>query len=147
MLQWQRPIILLNNIWKDRFISQRTKKRLLPALIFPTATYGAEFWVLKKVDKREIACFEFWCNRRLLHVSRVDKHTNEWVLEKIGPCRRLLDNINDRKLRFLGLKNLLFGTVPGKRGRGRPKTRISDNAKVIADISMADLLRLAQNWS
>ena len=83
----------------------------------------------------------------------MDKRTNEWIMEKIGPCRRLLDNIDDRKLRFLGhlaradglTKDLLFGTIPGKRGLGRPKTRMSDNVKDIADISMGELHRLAQN--
>ena len=44
-------------------------------------------------------------------------------------------------------KDLLIGTIPGKRGRGRPKTRMSDNVEDIADITMAELLRLAQNRS
>ena len=44
-------------------------------------------------------------------------------------------------------KDLLFGTIPGKRGRGRTNTRMSKNMKAIADISMAELLRLAQNRS
>ena len=116
-------MISLTNIWKDRSISERTKKRLLQALVFPIATYRAECWVLKKVDRRKIASFELWCYRRLLRVSWVDKRTNELVMEKIGQCRRLLDNIDDRKLRFLGhlartnglTKDLLFGTIPGKR--------------------------------
>ena len=34
-------------------------------------------------------------------------------------------------------KNRLLGAIPGKRGRGRPKTRMSDNVKDIVDISMA----------
>ena len=115
-------MISLTNIWKDRSISERTKKRLLQALVFSIATYGAECWVFKKVDRRKIASFELWCYRRLLRVSWVDKRTNEWVMEKIGPYRRLLDNIDDRKLRFLGhlartdglTKDLLFGTIPGR---------------------------------
>ena len=44
-------------------------------------------------------------------------------------------------------KDLLFGTIPGKSGRGRPKTRMPDNVKDIVDINMAELLRLAQNRS
>ena len=83
----------------------------------------------------------------------MDKRTNEWVLERIGSCRRLMDIINDRKLRFLGhvartdglTKDLLFGTTPGKRRRGRPKTRMADNVEDIAGISMAELHRMAQN--
>ena len=60
----------------------------------------------------------------LLRVSWMEGRTNERVLEKIGPCRRLFDNINGRKLRFMGhvartdglTKDLLFGTIPGKEG-------------------------------
>ena len=87
---------------------------------------------------------------RLVGLTNVQ---NQWVLEKIGPCRRILDKINERKLKFLGhitrtsgiTKDLLFGTVIGKRGRGRPKTRLSDNVKNIAIISMASLLEQAQD--
>ena len=35
-------MVSLNNIWEDRAISLRTKKRLLQALVFPIANYGAE---------------------------------------------------------------------------------------------------------
>ena len=117
----------------------------------PNSDIRSRLLVLKKVDRRKIASFEFWCYRKLLLVSWMDKRTNEWVLEKIVPCQRLLHNISDRKLRFLGhvartdglKKDLLLGTIPGK--RGRPKTRMSDNVKGIADISMVELLRRAQN--
>ena len=54
-------MISLTNVWKDRSISLRTKKRLLQALVFPIATYRAECWVLKKVHRRKIASFELWC--------------------------------------------------------------------------------------
>ena len=95
-------MIGLSNIWKDRSISQYTKLRLLQAHVLPIVTYGAEFWVLKKVDTNKITAFELWCYRRLLQISWVDKRTNQWVLEKIGPCSKLLDKINKRKLKFLG---------------------------------------------
>ena len=39
--------IALNNIWKDRSITLRTKLRLLNSLVFPIASYGSECWVLK----------------------------------------------------------------------------------------------------
>ena len=65
----KKTMVALTNIWKDRSISQRTKKRLVQALVFPIATYGAECWVLKKVDKLKITAFELWCYRRLLRVS------------------------------------------------------------------------------
>ena len=93
-------------------------------------------------------------------MSSVDKRTNEWVLKEIGETRRLLGSLNERKLKIPGhiarteglSKGILFGTVPGKRGpgkrgRGRPKTRLSDNVKDVARISMPTLHRLAQDRS
>ena len=85
----------------------------------------------------------------------MDKPTNDWIRGKIGLCPSPLDNINDRKMRYLGhvvrtdglTKDRLFGTIPGKRGRGRPEIRVFDNVKDIADISMVDLLRMARNRS
>ena len=47
-------MIGLSNIWKDRSISKYTKLRLLRALVFPIATYGAECWVLKRVDTNKL---------------------------------------------------------------------------------------------
>ena len=87
---------------------------------------------MKEVDKRKIASFELWCYRRLIRVSWVDRQTDEWVLEKIGPCQRLLDSISDRKPQLLGhvdradglTNDLLFGTIPGERRHGKPKTRM-----------------------
>jgi len=32
----------LNKIWKNRFITKKTKLRLVDALVFPIATYAAE---------------------------------------------------------------------------------------------------------
>lgn len=62
-------MIGLSNIWKDRSISQYAKLRLLRALVFPIATYGAECRVLKKVDTNKIAAFELCCYRRLPRIS------------------------------------------------------------------------------
>ena len=42
--------------------------------------------------------------------------------------------------------DLLIGTVYGKRGKGRPKTRYSDNIREFGgNRSFADLYRIAQN--
>ena len=85
----------------------------------------------------------------------MDRRTNEWVLKEIDEIQKLLESLNARKLKFLGhvantegiSKGILFGTVPGKRGRGRPKTRLSDNVKDVARISMPTLHRLAPDRS
>ena len=146
-------MISLTNIWKDRSISLRTKKQLLQTLVFPIATYGGEYFVLKKADEKLITDFELWCYRRLLRESWIDRRTNELVLQRIGESKRVLNSRTKRKLRFLGTvarsdrlsKDILSGKVPGRRNRGRPKRRLAENVKESAGISMAKLCGMAQN--
>ena len=78
----------LNNIWKDRGISISTKTRLLQALIWPIAIYSCDAWTLKQADERRISIFEMWCYRRILRTPYTEHRTNDWVLQKIGLCKR-----------------------------------------------------------
>jgi len=74
-----------------------------------------------------------------LRVSWTAKKTNEWVLNKAGAKRELLDTINARKLAYIGHttrkqgscleKEIMQGTMPGARRRGRPRTAWMDNIK------------------
>ena len=74
------------------------------------------------------------------------------MLEKIN-CEKRLNNILDsRKLTFIGHqlrkgyrleKTLLLGSVYGKRLRGRPKTKLSDNIKEICGLTMVETERKA----
>ena len=127
----------------------RTKLRLLNSLVFPVASYGSECWVLKKKDQKRIGSFELWCYRRVLRISWTEKKTNDEVLRRINCNDRLLDILNKRKLKFVGHvmrseslgKNLLTGMVLGNRGRGRPKTRYSDNIRDICGLTMVQVER------
>jgi len=65
----KNAMIALEYFWKDRAISITTKKRLLKSLVFNTATYGSECWVLKTTDKKKINSFGLWCYRRLLRIK------------------------------------------------------------------------------
>ena len=69
--------------------------------------------------------------------SWTEKKANKWVLEKIPYQEKLLVTLNRRKMSFLGhvlrsndiSHELSMGTAHGKRGRGRPKVRYSENIK------------------
>jgi len=60
------------------------------------------------------------------------KKTNEWVLNKAGEKRELLDIVNASKLAYYGHtmrkqgncmeKQIMQGTTPGARRRRRPRT-------------------------
>ena len=77
--------------------------------------------------------------RKILRVSWTEKKTNEWVLNKAGVKRKLLDTAKARKLadysHTVGKqgscleKEIMQGTMPGARRRGRPRTAWMDNIK------------------
>ena len=111
----------------------------------------------KDSDSKRSEAFELWTYRRLLRIKWVEMHANEWVISKLGRKSCLLQDIDKRKLSFVGLVirnkglgyDLLTGMVFGKRKRGRPKIRFEDNIKNIAGISIARVVREAEdreNW-
>ena len=67
-----------------------------------------------------------------MRVPWTAKKTNEWVLNKAGVKRKLLDTVKARKLAYYGHtmkkqgsfleKEIMQGTMPGARRRGRPRT-------------------------
>ena len=108
-------------------------------------------------DRKRINAFELWAYHRLLRIKWVAMRTNEWVVGRLGhkPC--LLQDIDRRKLSFVGhvIRNKGLGCdritemVFGKRERGRPKMKFVDNIKEIAGISIARIVREAEdreNW-
>ena len=137
---------------KCNYLINSNLERLLQSLVFSIAGYRSECWVLKKSDENKIDAFELWRYRRLLRISWTDKKSNEWVLEKMDCKERLLATLNRKKMSFVGhiLRrkdiscDLFMGSVYGKRGRGRAKTRYSDNIKERAGgRSIVEIYRLA----
>jgi len=79
-----------------------------------------------------IEAFEMKGLRKILRVLWIAKKTNEWVLNKAGVKRELLDTVKARKLAYYGHtmrkqgncleKEIMQGTMPGLRRQGRPRT-------------------------
>jgi len=77
--------------------------------------------------------------RKTLRVSWTAKKTNKWVPNKAGVKMELLDTVKARKLAYYGHtmrkqgscleKEIMQGTMPGARRRGRPRTAWMDNIK------------------
>ena len=109
--------------------------------------------MVKKKDKKRINSFELWCYRQVLRISWIEKKMNEEVLRRNNCKDRLLGTLNRRKLKFIGHvmrsksleKNLMTGMVIENRGRGKPKTRLSDNIKDICGLMMVQVERNAQD--
>jgi len=78
---------------KSYVILIKTKMQLLKALVWHVAVYGCESWTLRKNEKTHLDAFEMW-------VSWTAKKTNDWVLNKAGVKRELLDTVEAKKLAY-----------------------------------------------
>ena len=115
------------------------------ALVWPVATYGCESWTLRKNEETRVA-FEIKGLRNILLVSWTAKKTNEWVLNKAGVKRELLDTV--KQLAYYGHtmrkqgscleKEIMQGTMPGAHRRGRPRTAWMDNIKTWTGLSVEE---------
>ena len=56
----------------------------------------------RKNEKTRLEAFEMKGLRKTLRVSWTAKKTNEWVLNKAGAQRELLDTVKARKLAYYG---------------------------------------------
>jgi len=74
----------------------------MKALVWLVATYGCESWTLRKNEKARLDAFEMKKLRKILRVSWTAKKTNEWVLNRAGVKRELLDTVKARKLAYYG---------------------------------------------
>ena len=121
----------LQKVWKRHSIPISTKIRLIKAPVWPIATFGCESWTLRKNEETRLDAFEMKGLRKILRVSWAAKKTNEWLLNKAGVKTELLDTVKARKLAYYGHtmrkqgscleKEIIQGTMPGARRRGRPR--------------------------
>jgi len=93
--------------------------------------------------------------RRMLRVSWTAKKTNDWVFNKAGVKRELLDTVKARKLACYGHtmrkqgscldKEIMQETMLGARRRGRPRTAWMDNIKTWTGFSVEELIRMTED--
>ena len=93
--------------------------------------------------------------RKILCVSWTAKKTNEWVLNKAGGKRELLDTVKARKLAYYGHtmrkqgncleKEIMQGTMPGVSRRGRLRMASIDSIKTWAGLSVEESVRVTED--
>jgi len=127
----------------------------MKAPVWPVATYVCESWILRKNEETCLDAFEMKGLRKILRVSRTAKKRSEWVLDKAGVKRGLLDTVKARKLVYYGHimrkqrscleKEIMQTTIPGAHRRGRPRTAWIDNVKTWTGLSVEESLRMSEN--
>jgi len=140
-------------IWKSRTVSRSLKARLIQALIWPIVTYGSEAWTLNKELCENIEAFEMQCYRRSMRISYTEHVTNDEVLRRVGQDRKLLGQVKSRKQKYFGHitqqssleKNIMIGTMPGKRRQGGQKKQWLDDITQWSGKSLIETVRLAED--
>lgn len=142
----------LDFLWRDRALPRNIKWKVVQTMVWPVALYGAETWTLKVADIAKLHAFEMYCFRRLLGVSWRDHRTNESVLQELGVQREFVQTVRKRKLQYFGhvvraqnlSTDILEGRVHGRRPRGRPRRRWTDDIKEWTRRSMAECTTMAR---
>ena len=107
------------------------------------------------MKKHCLDAFEIKGLRKILWVSCTAKETNEWVLNKDGVKRELLDTVKARRLAYCGHntrkqrscleKEIMQGTMPGARRRGRPRTAWMDNINTWTGLPVEESIRMTED--
>ena len=113
----------------------RQKGKVYKTVIRPAMPYMAETWATTKRQEKLIEVTEMRMPRWMCGVTRKDKIRNEHIR---GTTRvaQASKKITERRLNWYGhvmrrdgehiLRKVLRADIPGKRKRGRPKTRWED---------------------
>jgi len=91
--------------------------------------------------------------RKILRVLWTAKKTSEWVLNKAGVRKKLLKTVKAKKLAYYrhttrkqgSCLEIMQGTMPGTRRRGRPRTAWMDNIKMWTGLTMEESVRMAED--
>ena len=106
--------------------------------VWSVALYGAETWTLRRNEQKRLEEIKMWIWRRMERIKWTDKIKNEFVLQRVGEGRIMLEQIRKRKRNWLGhwlrrnclLKDTLEGMVNGKKVRGRRRYKMIDNIMI-----------------
>ena len=67
--QAKQAFVELDNILKNKKMSQQTRMRVLKCYVHPILRYGCEAWTLNVEIRRVISTFEMRCLRRMQRIS------------------------------------------------------------------------------
>ena len=122
----------------DKKMPVKLKGKVYRTVVRPAMLYGAETWATTKRQESRIEVNEMRMLRWMCGVTRKDKIRNEHIrgTTKVAQASR---KITERRLKWYGhvmrmeedhvVKRVMTKAIPGKRKRGRPKTRWKDVCK------------------
>ena len=125
-------------VLKRKELSRSTKLTVVNATMMPTLVYGCETWCLSKQQQSRVQATQMNVLRRIEGVSRLDRVRNVDIREKLHQAS-VLDMVKTRQEKWKArmeemssertTKKIFEGEMAGKRPRGRPRMRWTDNFK------------------
>ncbi|XP_046976347.1 uncharacterized protein LOC124542443 [Vanessa cardui] len=141
-LKWREVTV----VTCDKRMPVKLKGLVYKTMIRPALMYGSETWAVTQKNVNTIQVAEMKMLRWMCGVTRLDKIRNEYVRGSMG-VRDIADKMQESRLRWYGhvkrkppdyAGNLALQlSIPGRRSRGRPKTRWKD--VVLKDMKMCQL--------
>ena len=114
----------------------KLKDKVHKTVIKPTMTYGAECWAVRKKDENRLHVAEMRMLRWIRGKTRKDHVRNRIIQEDANVCQ-MSTFLRQKRLQWCGhvkrreednlSKQIIDVVVPGKRRRGRPILRWTDN--------------------
>ena len=125
-------------VLKNKNVSKKVKARIVETYIYPVVAYGLQVDTWNKSRVNKIQVFQNDLMRCILGKRRIDKISIERLKEETG-LTSLYEKIKKEKVNlFVKIKEAkdesiakvsMEGLVEGKRTRGQPKKRWSDDLK------------------
>ena len=144
----------LNEIWKSKNVSRRSKMKVFNSCVVSTLLYGCETWTLRKIDTEKLDAFERKCFRKMLGISWMDKVRNEEVESRIGQVKKASQKVKERKLSMFGhicrmqdnrlIKLVMMGDMYGTRKRGRPHRKWLDDIREWCGSTVQEAINMAR---
>ena len=125
-------------VLRRKELSRNTKLKVLNAVMMPTLMYGCETWCLSKQQQSRVQATTMNALSRIEGVCRLDRVRNVDIREKLQQ-EGVLDMVKSRQVKWKArlenmsmertTKKIFDGEMQGKRPRGRPRLRWTDNFK------------------
>jgi len=126
----------LNGVIYDKKMPRNLKMKIYKSIIRPVLLYGAEVWALRKKEERLLETTEMKMLRRIKGVTLRDKERSKDIRRELR-IDSITWKIRQIRMRWFGhvtrmeddnqVKKVMCMEISGKRSRGRPERRWSDN--------------------
>ena len=130
---------LRQRLWNNHHVSMQVKGKIYRAIVLSTLLCGAKAWTVYRRQAKKLHVFMMRQLRSIMRITRMDKVTNNEILERTG-LPSMEDLLIRKNLRWTGhlmsmspdrlQKQVLYSQLSSDHTkRGRPRLRFTDTIK------------------